>query len=189
MGTEQEGFAPEPGPGLFPELPPPAGPSRWRKLPVEIEAWQVTPRSVMQVAEWCGGKPYSPENTDLAFIDILTLEGTMTAGLDDWVIKGVANEFYPCKPDVFAATYEPASPVPAEAAGVAPEGPEGMHKDAYWDVQQILDEALGTGENDGSDGGIAADVALLADRLKAAESEVARLKGVTVLPGMPGAEL
>ena len=36
-----------------------------------------------------------------------TLEGTMAAAPGDWVIKGVAGEFYPCKPDIFEATYEP----------------------------------------------------------------------------------
>ena len=39
---------------------------------------------------------------------IETLEGTMTAIASDWIIKGVKGEFYPCKPDIFAATYEPA---------------------------------------------------------------------------------
>jgi hypothetical protein len=38
---------------------------------------------------------------------IPTLEGEMRADVGDWLIKGVAGEFYPCKPDVFAATYEP----------------------------------------------------------------------------------
>ena len=60
---------------------------------------------------------------------------------------------------------------------------------AYMDVQKVLDEALGTEEEDGAGAGMAADVALLADRLKAAEAEVMRLKGGTPLPGMPGAEL
>jgi len=36
-----------------------------------------------------------------------TLEGTMTARRGDWIIKGVVGEIYPCKPDIFAATYEP----------------------------------------------------------------------------------
>jgi hypothetical protein len=36
-----------------------------------------------------------------------TLEGTMRADVGDWVIKGVKGEFYPCKPDIFEATYEP----------------------------------------------------------------------------------
>lgn len=41
-------------------------------------------------------------------IIIPTLEGEMVANKGDWVIRGVAGEYYPCKPDIFAATYEPA---------------------------------------------------------------------------------
>lgn len=41
-------------------------------------------------------------------IVIETLEGDITASLGDWIIKGVKGEFYPCKPDIFDATYEPA---------------------------------------------------------------------------------
>lgn len=37
-----------------------------------------------------------------------TLEGTMVAEAGDWIIRGVKGEIYPCKPDIFAATYEPA---------------------------------------------------------------------------------
>lgn len=37
--------------------------------------------------------------------DIKTLEGTMTANAGDWIIKGVQGEIYPCKPDIFSATY------------------------------------------------------------------------------------
>ena len=40
--------------------------------------------------------------------EIDTKEGTMLANYGDWIIKGVAGEFYPCKPDIFRATYEPA---------------------------------------------------------------------------------
>ena len=40
-------------------------------------------------------------------LDIPTLEGTITASPGDWIIKGIQGEFYPCKPDIFAATYEP----------------------------------------------------------------------------------
>jgi hypothetical protein len=39
---------------------------------------------------------------------IRTLEGDMRAEIGDYVIRGVKGEFYPCKPDIFAATYEPA---------------------------------------------------------------------------------
>jgi hypothetical protein len=40
--------------------------------------------------------------------DIRTLEGVMHADAGDWIIRGIKGEIYPCKPDVFAATYEPA---------------------------------------------------------------------------------
>jgi len=42
---------------------------------------------------------------------IETLEGRMMATPGDWIIKGVNGEFYPCKPDIFEATYEPAGDV------------------------------------------------------------------------------
>ena len=38
---------------------------------------------------------------------IVTLEGVMTANAGDWIIRGVKGEIYPCKPDIFEATYEP----------------------------------------------------------------------------------
>lgn len=48
-------------------------------------------------------------------LNIQTLEGTMRADVGDWVLRGVKGEFYPCKPDIFDATYEPAlSPTTAE---------------------------------------------------------------------------
>ena len=41
-------------------------------------------------------------------ITIKTLEGSMRGDVGDWIIKGVKGEFYPCKPDIFEATYDPA---------------------------------------------------------------------------------
>jgi len=77
----------------------------FRKKPVVIEARlfeSIGDGSL--IAQWCGGSnEASPEHVDIA-----TLEGTMRADLGDWIIKGVQGEFYPCKPDIFAATYEPA---------------------------------------------------------------------------------
>jgi hypothetical protein len=40
-------------------------------------------------------------------VAIKTLEGTMDADVGDWIIKGVQGEFYPCKPNIFEATYDP----------------------------------------------------------------------------------
>ena len=51
------------------------------------------------------GIGYTPA---LGEVYIPTLEGTMTAKPGDFIIRGVKGEFYPCKPDIFAATYEPA---------------------------------------------------------------------------------
>lgn len=83
--------------------------SRFRKKPVVIEAFQ-----------WTGG----PDQTEdpVWIVDAIkagtvrvqdpvlvidTLEGAMRANVGDWIIKGVKGEIYPCKPDIFAATYEP----------------------------------------------------------------------------------
>jgi len=46
--------------------------------------------------------------------EIITLEGTMAAEVHDWIIRGVKGELYPCKPDIFAATYEPADDHPGK---------------------------------------------------------------------------
>lgn len=47
------------------------------------------------------------ENRELYGLAIKTLEGVMKAYPGDWIIKGVQGECYPCKPDIFEATYEP----------------------------------------------------------------------------------
>lgn len=50
--------------------------------------------------------PTCAYNDQPAHIAIQTLEGVMTASPGDWIIRGVQGEFYPCKPDIFATTYE-----------------------------------------------------------------------------------
>jgi hypothetical protein len=90
-------------------------PARFWKKPVVIEAmpFDGTLQSARAVAAWIrdnGGKAFAskPVMAGVSHIDIWTLEGTMRADEGDWIIRGVANEFYPCKPDIFEATYEPA---------------------------------------------------------------------------------
>lgn len=63
-------------------------------------------------------------------IRISTLEGDMSASVGDWIIRGVHGEFYPCKPQVFAATYEPLHE-PAETAeiGLLSLTPDGVFID------------------------------------------------------------
>lgn len=82
---------------------------KFRKKPIIIEAMQLTDGPFgnhHEVAEWCGGIVTVGEDTEIA-IEIGTLEGTMRADVGDWIIRGVQGEHYPCKPDIFEATYEP----------------------------------------------------------------------------------
>lgn len=94
---------------------------RFRKRPIEIEArqWDGTADGATSVINWVlrggGTATYScsdpgrcaeTEGDTPHAIEIRTLEGTMRAGLDDWIIKGVHGEFYPCRDDIFRATYE-----------------------------------------------------------------------------------
>jgi hypothetical protein len=76
---------------------------KFRKKPVEVEAMLFDEvRSGSIICSWCGGSnEKSPHE-----IQISTLEGIMTASMGDWIIKGIKGEFYPCKPDIFEATYE-----------------------------------------------------------------------------------
>lgn len=85
--------------------------TRYRKRPVEIEAVQFegTTTSMVAIQHWMSGSDYfRPEvqTRDYRTMEIETLEGTMIANPRDWIIKGVQGEFYPCKPDIFEATYE-----------------------------------------------------------------------------------
>jgi hypothetical protein len=82
--------------------------ARYRKKPVEIEAWLFD-------GSWSSAEPIVKQFEGASWSDhgkgemaIETLEGTMKAMPGDYIIKGVKGEFYPCKPDIFAATYEPA---------------------------------------------------------------------------------
>jgi hypothetical protein len=79
---------------------------KYRKKPVVIEAVKWTGEdNCLEVFEFLGLE-HSEDEMDHSEIHIDTLEGTMTAQQGDWIIKGVQGEFYPCKPDIFEATYE-----------------------------------------------------------------------------------
>lgn len=80
---------------------------KYRKKPVVIEAEQYTGMNGTHILGFIGGSE-AEEDFMGDHILITTLEGVMRADKGDWVIKGVKGEFYPCKPDIFAATYDPA---------------------------------------------------------------------------------
>lgn len=92
---------------------------RYRKKPVEIEAEQwpddgdTSYDALCQRAKihrWIkdnGGKTQVVNHMGDIYSAIITLEGEMRISSGDFVIRGVQGEFYPCKPDIFEATYEP----------------------------------------------------------------------------------
>jgi hypothetical protein len=82
---------------------------KFRKRPVEVEAVQFidSPESLSEILDWAGKAVVVDRLlSGRAHLYVRTAEGTMHVSLGDWVIKGVAGEFYPCKPDIFARTYE-----------------------------------------------------------------------------------
>lgn len=93
---------------------------KFRKKPVVIEAIQFTKQSEPQVWDFLGDdylgsddfgshNPISGVGEGTTTIRIRTLEGEITASEGDWIIRGIKGEHYPCRPDIFEATYEPVS--------------------------------------------------------------------------------
>jgi hypothetical protein len=97
---------------------------QYRKLPVVIEAFQMTEARRLDNSEWPNWlhqawqksstengavfpKDY-PNSDGRDLLLIMTLEGVHLVNWDDWIIQGVHGELYPCKPEIFAATYEQA---------------------------------------------------------------------------------
>jgi hypothetical protein len=97
--------------------------SLFRKKPVVIEAVRCKDLHYMMGEDWYAlpkwfidayeGKNESGVKTIIGLnhpsrIEIVTLEGVMTADIGDWIIRGVNGELYPCKPDIFEKIYDPA---------------------------------------------------------------------------------
>jgi hypothetical protein len=80
---------------------------KFRKKPVVIEAIQFDGGNAGEIAA-----AYETDSLSVAWqgreLIVTTLEGEMRADVGDWIIRGIKGELYPCKPDIFAATYEPA---------------------------------------------------------------------------------
>jgi len=88
--------------------------AKFRKKPVEIEAVQWKGLNLKEVQDFCPGLIVEINDTawqagvapPVVHMSINTLEGEMKVSNMDYVIKGIQGEFYPCKPDIFEATYE-----------------------------------------------------------------------------------
>ena len=81
---------------------------KFRKKPVIIDAIQFDGWNWGSCYQFMSDEPllFPQAFEKIEKIEINTLEGTMTASIGDWIIKGVNGEFYPCKPDIFEKTYE-----------------------------------------------------------------------------------
>lgn len=87
---------------------------RFRKKPVVIEAVQYTGTNHEEIGFFAG----QAVSLERGILFVRTLENRrLEADVGDWIIKGVAGEFYPCKPDIFEATYEPADSTTATPPG------------------------------------------------------------------------
>lgn len=85
---------------------------KYRKKPVVVDAVQFTDEnSFYLIVEWIGEENLADGTSpDEETIEIITLEGNHIARIGDWIIRGIKGEFYPCKPDIFEATYEEVTP-------------------------------------------------------------------------------
>lgn len=82
--------------------------ARYRKKPVEITAVKLeyTTQSQDDIIDWARDYDTVITKGPDGGLNIPTLEGVMKATTGDYIIKGVAGEFYPCKPEIFEQTYE-----------------------------------------------------------------------------------
>lgn len=94
---------------------------KFRKKPVVIEAFQMTEERRSDNRDWpewlnkawnedagfCGSLFIDPDDPARERLCIGTLEGPHRVNWNDWIIQGIKGELYPCKPDIFEATYEP----------------------------------------------------------------------------------
>ena len=79
---------------------------QYSKKPVTIEAIQLTDKNHSEIIQWLSS--YNVESYTLNSFEfyVKTLEGDMKANVGDYIIKGIKNEFYPCREDIFKMTYD-----------------------------------------------------------------------------------
>ena len=86
---------------------------KYRKKPVVIDAWQFVGNVEDELRAIISKPPFkflpvpTPDGTQSINLFIETLEGNMLVSPGDYIIRGVAGEYYACKPDIFEKTYEP----------------------------------------------------------------------------------
>lgn len=143
--------------------------SRYRQKGGDVEARQLIDdlRNHTAIAAWVvstGGQAGTPFAEPCLYVE--TVDGQKRADLGDWIVRFPAGTFQVVPGDKFDAGFEPASHRTADP----------MFEQAYMDVQKVLDKALGTEEEDGTGGGIASEVWLLAHQRDGARAERDRLR-------------
>ena len=83
----------------------------FRRTPIALEAFRFTPLQQAELAEWCGGQvsvvPINGDDNSIELVIVLeTDDGLTIANVGDYVIKGIAGDFYPCKSEIFHSLYE-----------------------------------------------------------------------------------
>lgn len=85
--------------------------SKYRKKPIEVKAvlWDGSTEALNDIRSMISSNSDTalyPVYYEVGDLSIHTLEGVMSASKGDYVIQGIKGELYPCKPDIFEATYE-----------------------------------------------------------------------------------
>ena len=131
---------------------------RYTKKPVTIDAIRWTGKNLREVITFTDGPPDTRTShagmawdtyVDLVERDglkIFTLEGKMSAAIGDWIIKGVQGEFYPCKPDIFEATYSPA--LAASAPAPQPASPPTAQAEGWTKTEPLIARSHGEWHED-----------------------------------------
>ena len=81
-------------------------PKQYAKKPVSIEAIQLTDKNHSEIIQWLSSYNVESYTLNSSEFYVKTLEGDMKANIGDYIIKGVKNEFYPCREDIFKMTYD-----------------------------------------------------------------------------------
>ena len=79
---------------------------QYTKKPVAIEAIQLTDKNHPEIIQWLSSYNVESYTLNSSEFYVKTLEGDMKANIGDYIIKGVKNEFYPCREDIFKMTYD-----------------------------------------------------------------------------------
>lgn len=82
-------------------------PQRFRKRPVVVEAIQWTGTNRDAVAAFLGDVLEFDDADGRDLVAVATLEGVMRAEPGDWLVRGIAGEFYPCDRAIFSQTFDP----------------------------------------------------------------------------------